>query len=335
MRNLDSVPFSDRLSRIGYLLKHTFTVVGRDTDIAAPWAWMNVYAIVMVTAFFGGITGFFAGSTTFGIGSLGVAMLMFVYKYFFYNYKEMAQSWLVYETICGRDRSYADAKQTAKKRAAGVRKLAGLDMLMAYLVSQRGGGDNQGWGAKLVNLFLTGLNEVWDLVNHYMLPAIAIDQLTLTDGVKKMKDLRDQVPKTLMGVFGIDFIGRVVGQVTGGLYVLLILVAGGAMYLGGEALPEAFQYTIQENPLGSGPLTLNVLPLILGLYVGKLFGVVFERTVTSAKVIYFTIFYMQITHRDRIADDLRLQLVSYLRMEEQPAEDLAAASAQDVATSGG
>jgi len=335
MRNLDSVPFSDRLSRIGYLLKHTFTVVGRDTDIAAPWAWMNVYAIVMVTAFFGGITGFFAGSTTFGIGSLGVAILMFVYKYFFYNYKEMAQSWLVYETICGRDRSYADAKQTAKKRAAGVRKLAGLDMLMAYLVSQRGGGDNQGWGAKLVNLFLTGLNEVWDLVNHYMLPAIAIDQLTLTDGVKKMKDLRDQVPKTLMGVFGIDFIGRVVGQVTGGLYVLLILAAGGAMYLGGEALPEAFQYTIQENPLGSGPLTLNVLPLILGLYVGKLFGVVFERTVTSVKVIYFTIFYMQITHRDRIADDLRLQLVSYLRMEEQPAEDLAAASAQDVATSGG
>ena len=335
MRNLDSVPFSDRLSRIGYLLKHTFTVVGRDTDIAAPWAWMNVYAIVMVTAFFGGITGFFAGSATFGIGSLGVAVLMFVYKYFFYNYKEMAQSWLVYETICGRDRSYADAKQTAKKRAAGVRKLAGLDMLMAYLVSQRGGGDNQGWGAKLVNLFLTGLNEVWDLVNHYMLPAIAIDQLTLTDGVKKMKDLRDQVPETLMGVFGIDFIGRVVGQVTGGLYVLLILVAGGAMYLGGEALPEAFQYTIQENPLGSGPLTLNVLPLILGLYVGKLFGVVFERTVTSVKVIYFTIFYMQITHRDRIADDLRLQLVSYLRMEEQPAEGLAAASAQDVATSGG
>jgi len=204
-------------------------------------------------------------------------------------------------------------------------------MLMAYLMSQRGGGDNQGWGEKLVNLFLTGLNEVWDLVNHYMLPAITIDRLTLTDGVKKMKDLRNQVPETLTGVFGIDFIGRIVGQVTGGLYVLLILVAGSAMYLGGEAFPDAFAFTLEENPIGSGPLVLNVLPLLLGIYVGKIVGVVFERTVTSVKVIYFTIFYTQITHRDRIADALQPQLVSYLRMEETPEAGTAPAAPGAVA----
>lgn len=175
---------------------------------------------------------------------------------------------------------------------------------------------------------------MWDLVNHYMLPAVAIDRLSLTEDVKKMKGLRNQVPETLTGVFGIDFIGRVVGQVTGGLYFVLILVAGGTMYLGGEALPEAFTFTFQENPLGSGPLVLNVLPLLIGLYVGKLFGVVFERTITSIRGIYFTIFYTQITHRDRIAEGLRPQLVSYLRMEEQPAEEPASA-AQSVATSGG
>lgn len=330
MRNLKTSSFSDRLSRIGYLLKHTFTVVGRDADIIMPWVWMNVYAVVMVTAFFGGIVGAFVGSTAVGAGGIGLAVLMFVYKYFFYNYKEMAQSWLVYETICGRDRSYADAKQTAKERKSGVRKLAGLDVLMAYLMSQRGG-DKQGWGAKLVNLFLSGLNEVWDLVNHYMLPAIAIDELTLTEGGKKMKALRNQVPETLTGVFGIDFIGRIVGQVTGSLYLLLILAAVGAMYLGGEALPEAFTFTFQENPIGSGPLVLNVLPLLVGLYVAKLFGVVFERTVTSVKVIYFTIFYTQITHRDRIADDLQPQLVSYLRMEEAPGEEAGPVAQEAVA----
>jgi hypothetical protein len=330
MRNLESIPFSDRLSRIGYLLKHTVTVVGRDADIIRPWVWMNVYAIVMVTAFFGGIVGIFVGSTTLGAGGLGLAVVMFVYKYFFYNYREMGQSWLVYETICGRDRSYADAKQTATERTSSVRKLAGLDMLMAYLVSQRSD-ESSGIFGWLVNLFLSGLEEVWDLVNHYMLPAVAIDQLSLTDGVKKMKDLRNQVPETLMGVFGIDFIGRVVGQVTGGLYLLLALVAVGVMYLGGEALPEAFTFTFEENPIGSGPLVLNVLPLVVGLYVAKLLGVVFERTITSIKVIYFTIFYTQITHRDRIADDLQPQLVSYLRMEEAPEEGTAPATQGAVA----
>jgi hypothetical protein len=105
------------------------------------------------------------------------------------------------------------------------------------------------------------------------------------------------------------------------------------MYLGGEALPEAFTFTFQENPIGSGPLMLNVLPLIIGVYVAKLAGAIFERTITSIKVIYFTIFYTQITHRDRIAEGLQDQLVSYLKMEEQPAEETAPAP-QGATTSG-
>ncbi len=325
MRNLETLPFSDRLSRIGYLLKHTFTVVGRDTDTVTPWGWMVGYAVVMVTAFFTGIFASFVGARLVATGGFGLAVLMFLYKYFFYNYREMAQSWLVYETICGRDRSYADAKQAAKERKSGVRKLAGLDILMAYLMSKRSG-DSKSWTDWLVNLFLTGLEEVWDLVNHYMLPAIAIDRLTLTDGVKKMKELRNQVPETLTGVFGIDFIGRIIGQVTGGMYFVLILLAGGIMYFGGEALPEAFAFTFQENPLGRSPLVLNMLPLLIGLYVAKIFGVAFERTVTSVKVIYFTIFYTQITHRDRIADELQPELVSFLRMEEDPVQEGAMAT---------
>lgn len=314
--NFESLPFSERLSRIGYLLKHTVTVVGRDADIVTPWIAMIVYAAVMVTAFFGGVLGMLMGSFTIWGPSFGLAILMFVYKYVFYNYREMGQSWLVYETICGRDRSYADAKAKAKERKSGVWKLAGLDMLMAYVGSQKEE-TSSGLVDWLINLFIQGLMEVWDLVNHYMLPAIAIDELSLTEGVKTMKGLRDDVPETLAGVFGIDFIGSVVWQVTGGLYVVLVLVAGALVYFASGVLPEAFTITVREHPFGADPLLLNVLPVIALFYVGKLFGVVFERTVTSIKVIYFTIFYTQITHQDRIAEDLQPQLVSYLRMEEE------------------
>ena len=78
---------------------------------------------------------------------------------------------------------------------------------------------------------------------------------------------------------------------------------------------------------------MNILPLIVGVYVVKVFGAAFERTVTSIKVIYFTIFYTQITHPDRIAEGLQDQLVSYLKMEEQPAEETAPAP-QGATTSG-
>jgi hypothetical protein len=123
------------------------------------------------------------------------------------------------------------------------------------------------------------------------------------------------------------------GPVTGGLYAALILASGGAVYFGANVLLEAFTFALSENPIGSGPLVLNVLPLIIAIYVGKIAGGVFERTVTSLKVIYFTIFYTQITHDDRIADELKPQLVHYLRMEEEPVENPASVRQGAVASS--
>lgn len=333
MQNLKSLSFTERLSRIGYLLKNTFTVVGRDPDIAKPLIWMSVYALIMVTAFFVGVSALFLEAGLVAAVGLGLAVLLYLYKFFFYNYKEMSQSWLVYETICGRDRSYADAKQKARDRKWGVRKLAALDFGMAYLMSNRSNNSN-GWGQKLLNLLLAGLREVWDLVNHYLLPAIAIDDLSLTEGVTRMKQLRSQVPATLTGVFGIDFIGRLVGQINVTLYFILFLLAGGLGYLGSGLLPEAFAFTVPETPLTEAPFVFNVLPLVVFFYLGKVFGAAFERLVTSVKVIYFTIFYTQITHADRITEDLQPQLVSYLRMEEEPIATPAASQEAPVPSGG-
>lgn len=336
MQNLKSLSFTDRLNRVGYLLKHTFTVVGRDGDIVRPWIWMSVYATVMVTAFFVGATSVFLEAHLVAAVGLGLAVVLYLYKFLFYNYREMSQSWLVYEAIGGRECSYGEAKQKARDRKWGVRKLAALDILMAYLMSKRSD-KSDGWGQKLLNMFLAGLNEVWDLVNHYMLPAIAIDNLTLTEGVKQMKKLRHQVPATLTGVFGIDFIGRIVGQINATLYVFLFLLAGAVGYLGSGVLPEAFAFTVPENPVVETPVAMNALPIVVFIYIGKVAGSIFERVITSIKVIYFTIFYTQITHQDRIADDLQPQLVSYLRMEEEPEEEPAAASVveQEVPASSG
>ncbi|MFW5967494.1 MAG: hypothetical protein ACOCV2_08260 [Persicimonas sp.] len=39
-----------------------------------------------------------------------------------------------------------------------------------------------------------------------------------------------------------------------------------------------------------------------------------KRTVTAVKVVYFTIFYIKITHADRIAPELQEELADYLKM---------------------
>lgn len=73
---------------------------------------MAVYAVVMVSAFFAGIVGMFAGAGTIGAGGPRARRLDVVHvvlQILLPNHGEMAQSWLVYETICGRERSYAGA----------------------------------------------------------------------------------------------------------------------------------------------------------------------------------------------------------------------------------
>jgi len=48
--------------------------------------------------------------------------------------------------------------------------------------------------------------------------------------------------------------------------------------------------------------------------------VVLDRLTNSVKVIYFSIFYMRITHADSIIPEIRDELDAYLRMEaEDPA----------------
>lgn len=95
-----------RLAQLGYLFKHSFTIVGRDTAIIAPVVRMIIYAAVMMLLFFIGIFLVFYGngnSTWF----LLAGALMFVYKFFYYSRAGLTLNRLVYETA-------TDGKSTQK-----------------------------------------------------------------------------------------------------------------------------------------------------------------------------------------------------------------------------
>ena len=65
------------------------------------------------------------------------------------------------------------------------------------------------------------------------------------------------------------------------------------------------------------------LPLLIAIWLGKLGSVVLDRLTNSVKVIYFSIFYMRITHAEDIIPEIRGELDSYLRMEAEDPEPVA------------
>ncbi|MFW5927299.1 MAG: hypothetical protein ACOCSR_04535, partial [Wenzhouxiangella sp.] len=193
--------FGERLNQLGYLLKHTFTIVGRDPGIIRPWVRMAIYGMVMASIFFVGIAALVVDASSIGGTLIAIAVALFVYKFFYYTRQELRQSWLTSEALKGEKRSADEAKARVKELAWTARKIALIDMLVAWMVSMARRSDKAG---RLVKLFMRGVEEVWDLLNHYLLPSAAVDGYGIRDGVGRMGTLKDNVPETLAGVFGID-----------------------------------------------------------------------------------------------------------------------------------
>ncbi|MGK7296261.1 MAG: hypothetical protein ACNS61_10620 [Candidatus Wenzhouxiangella sp. M2_3B_020] len=317
--------FGERISQLGYLFKHTFTLVGRHPGIVRPLVRMTIYGIVSASFLFAALLAFGYGANAIGGLLIALAVLTFIYKFFYYNRQELRQSWLAAETLQGRNRTSAEAARRVDELSWTARKLALLDMLFARL-AQLANNEKSGF---LLRIVAGALVEIWDLANHYLLPAAAVDGHGIRDGVGRMKALRDNVPETLAGVFGIDVAARAVGAIIGPVYVVLFLASGALGLWIGDGLP-AFEIGDAQQILGTfgiesepGPLHFAWLPTLVALWIGKLGSVVLERLTTSVKVVYFTVFYMRIAHSDAILDEIRGELDGYLRLEREDVEPVA------------
>jgi len=321
--------FGERLKQLAYLLKHTFTIVGRDPGILRPWVRMAIYGVVMVCLFFTAVTAFIVDANGTGMLLLLAAILMFIYKFFYYTRQELRQSWLVTEALKGEKRSAEEAKARIKELAWTARKIALVDMLVAWMMSMARGNNKAG---ALVRLFMRGVEEVWDLLNHYLLPSAAVDGHGIRDSVGRMGTLKDNVPETLAGVFGIDIAARAVGTIMGPVYFLLLVVAVALGVWVGDTFPAFYAGDLREtfNNLEAGflpeELHFSWLPVLIAIWLGKLGSVVLERVTTTVKVIYFSIFYMRIAHVDDIIPEIRDELDAYLRMEAEDPDPVAAPS---------
>ncbi|NGP87550.1 hypothetical protein [Fodinibius halophilus] len=306
-QSFDSLPYRERIKSVLELVKSTLSIVGKDADIIKPWIRMAIYHTFMVSFFFGGLLCWQFEQYGYGILSFCLGFFLFLYKHFYNNKQEMRMSWIVYETLIGNDPSYKGAVTADKELKSQRRKIAWIDIAMAFV--NRGKFAGGGIVKMLMRLFVSGLEEVWDLANHYLIPSVAVDKMELTPAFKEMKKLKDRIPESLVGVFGIDFLGKVVRQVTIPTYVVLFILSAAAGYFGTDFLPTS---TIDVD---GQPVTFSWLPIILALWLGKLFNNLFERTVTGVKVTYFTVFYTKITHPDRIREDMREELTDYLKLE--------------------
>ncbi len=310
---------SERIAQLGYLLKHTFKMVGREPGIVRPTAAKVVYGCIEETVFFLGIFLLPFGQWGPGIALILLSVILYVYKYFFHARLEARQSWFAAEVVQGKSLDHAAAKARVAENRGAVRKLA----LLNFLAKRFEKAQRKGKKGLLIRLVAGALLAVWDLASHYLLPAVVVDGHTIGQGVESMERLKGRVPESLMAVFGINVAGHAVGTLLAPVYFVFFLVGIGVGFLVGEAVPAFYLGDVAEFLAEFDPpiivdtaLHFSWLPLLIVIWLSKFGGIILERITTSVKVIYFTIFYMLISHPDRIAGEMRDDLLRFVKLEE-------------------
>jgi len=301
-------PFKDRLKDTGFLLKNSFTIIGKSKDIKAPTIHIIALSILITTFIFASLFSFFLGKFVI----IGVLLLLFTIFIlipfrFFYEVRQKAdQCWIVYNALAGKEISYSDAHAHTKNEKGKLTLIAFIDMLIKYAGNQRG--QKKGILGVIINIFLIALVEIWDLLSHYMLPAVVIEEKPLKEMVPELKALKNNVPATLMGVFGIDFAGDVIKTLFNSIKILLLIISVGIGYL--------ISLKTQTTVITLFGFSFSWVPVLIMMYIIFLISGIFTKLVESVKVIYFTIFYTSVTRPMIIIGSMRDELTHYLLMQQ-------------------
>ncbi len=290
--------FMDGVGDTYHLFQNTINVVARNPAILKPsWRQLIIAGILYFLLALSVVGFFWGGGSTLSIIPLLVLILILLLLFLFpfiSIYYRAAQSWMVYQTFTGKTSSFEDGIMRARQNKGDIITIGIFDFILSALANRlKSGVGKGGWVSMLLNilLFIAGkaIEEGWDLIGHYLLPASIIEDKNVLQVLPTIPNIRKNVPGALAGTFAIDFVGDVARGSINGLFLLLVILA--------VIVGFVFNNWI-------------LLPFIIILMIG--FNLFAGIAIDTVKTIYFTLFYVSVTRPMSIPPALRKEITSYL-----------------------
>ncbi len=290
--------FFDTLNDTLQLWKYTFVIIAKNHDIIKPTLaqiWWGVSLISAVILSF--ILSFFVRFAPVEIVliliiTLGTLFLFFGFPFLRVYYRG-AQCWIVYKTFAGEQVTYKDGLERAKKNKGDIFIITVLDVLLTALARKLKNGTGRGglWIILNIIMWIAGkvVEEGWDLIGHFLLPASIIEDKNVGEVLPEIKNLKNNVPAALAGVFGFDFAGDLLIWYVN---ILLIFLLIGAVIL--------------------GIMFMSWIPVVIGIILMVAVDALIKIFVEMLKTIYFTLFYVSITRPMNIAPQYKDDVTHYL-----------------------
>jgi len=247
-----------------------------------------------------------------GLGILLFILLLLIaypYSFLFHIKKRACQTWVAYGKITNRPCSVAEAKAVATTRKWPLRLFAIVELTLARAQnSENSGGILQ----SLVAVALSALDGLYDIAESYLLPAIMIEGIPVTEAADKLRQLKQNVPTTLAGVFGLDIFGGVISAFLGVIYTVIIVLAALAAYIMPTHIAPDLVTTVNSN---TTPLHLFLFPLFIAAVLISLIHASIKILITSLKATYFAVFYTAINRPGELTPETKEKVMSYLKLD--------------------
>ena len=218
-----------------------------------------------------------------------------------------ASCWMAYEVLQNIDTDLDSGIKSLKGKKFRIFLIAVIEII--FSARNRSGG-NQGLISSLINIIFAFLEEVWDLVKNFSLPAIIIDDIQIKKLPERLSSLKQNIPAALVGVLGFDLIGGMLGLLIGSLFSFGFIFGGGVGYYFPNLFPESwmFQY---------GGFVINSLPVFFCIFISSIVISFINNAVVIIKSIYFTTFYTALHNPDIIHGDVRSEVTNYLNFNDR------------------
>ena len=132
-------PFKDRIKDTGYLIRNSFSIIGRDEDIKTPMIKMGVFTTILRGIFFLSLLSILTVGKHGNVGLIALSVLVWLIMVlvlipmrFFYDVRQKGNlCWVVYNTLCGKDISYRDAVKHTRSQRGRLKTLGFGELALA------------------------------------------------------------------------------------------------------------------------------------------------------------------------------------------------------------
>jgi len=248
-----------------------------------------------------------------GLGWLGILSLLFFfypYSFLYHINKRACQTWIAYGKITNHPATLEEAKKITIAQKWPLRLFAVVELALARAENSESDG---GIFQFIVAAALAALSGLYDIAESYLLPAIMIEKLHVSEAAEKLRQLKQNVPTTLAGVFGLDIFGGVISALMSVVSLAIFLLAALAAYSLSPHMPPELLTTF--NIKKGAPLHLFLFPIILALILVSLIHSMIKILVTSLKATYFAVFYTAINRPNELSPEAKEKVISYLKLQ--------------------